>query len=535
MTASRIGLSIPTRIFISFALALSMFGVVATASILQHQRSAETMHRLHEGYLPLAIDVAEARANQVVFATLVDRILEESDSSATRGWLSAARRARPVLLHHVLSSLDRVERMNPPDDEAFVLRDLRRELKSVEDAYRADDAEFESLSHSLVANDRDHAEKTLSTLRAKERVIERSLRHSADSVQHGLADMSANAAETERRSMIILGILALAAAVAGFGISLWARRILSPLSTLQERVVAVARGDLSPRLLPQRDDEIGQLTAEFERMVDALGARDARLRDAAETELRTKEQLLRSERLAAIGRMAAHVTHEVRNPLSSIGLNVEMLEEETVDAGPEVRSLLRAIHREIDRLTAVTEEYLRLARLPSPRLVVSDVRDLVQEVAEFVRAECRAANVELRVPDAPQIPSFAFDEMQVRQALLNLIRNAREVSESGGGIDLIVRVQEAVHDGASAHDEGGIEVAVEVADTGPGVPEEIRDRMFEPFFTTKEHGTGLGLSLTQQIMSAHGGRIECLPRVPHGTRFVLSFPVPKNVVASRLT
>ncbi len=90
-------------------------------------------------------------------------------------------------------------------------------------------------------------------------------------------------------------------------------------------------------------------------------------------ELRTKARLIHTERLAAIGRMAAHVTHEVRNPLSSIGLNVEMLEEELSGAGPEPQALLRSIQREIDRLTAITEEYLRLARLPQPRLEPEDV------------------------------------------------------------------------------------------------------------------------------------------------------------------
>src|SRR6185503_3285913 len=93
-------------------------------------------------------------------------------------------------------------------------------------------------------------------------------------------------------------------------------------------------------------------------------------------ELGTNARLIQSERLAAIGRMAAHVTHEVRNPLSSIGLNVEMLEEELEHAGPEAKELLRAVHREIEHLTAITEEYLRVARLPNPQLEPEDIGDI---------------------------------------------------------------------------------------------------------------------------------------------------------------
>src|SRR6202008_2314213 len=101
-------------------------------------------------------------------------------------------------------------------------------------------------------------------------------------------------------------------------------------------------------------------------------------------ELDTKARLIQSERLAAIGRMAAHVTHEVRNPLSSIGLNVELLEEELAAAGPETKDLLRAIHREIEHLTAITEEYLRVARLPNPQLEPEDLGDIARSTVEFL-------------------------------------------------------------------------------------------------------------------------------------------------------
>src|SRR5690606_30008541 len=129
---------------------------------------------------------------------------------------------------------------------------------------------------------------------------------------------------------------------------------------------------------------------------------------------------------------------EVRNPLSSIGLNVEMLGDEIGDAGPEAKALLRAIEREIDRLTEVTEGYLRLARLPAPRLEPDDLGDIAEEVGRFVAREMESSNSRLALDIESDLPLVAADEPQIRQALLNLLRNAREVMPEGGEIRLEV-------------------------------------------------------------------------------------------------
>jgi signal transduction histidine kinase len=228
-------------------------------------------------------------------------------------------------------------------------------------------------------------------------------------------------------------------------------------------------------------------------------------------ELRTKERLIQSERLAAIGRMAAHVTHEVRNPLSSIGLNVELLEEELANSGKEANELLRAIHREIEHLTAITEEYLRVARLPNPQLEPEDLGDITRTTVEFMRAEFAAAGIGLELDVPAHLPLTALDEGQIRQVLVNLLKNAREAMPSGGR----VRVQ-------VASDEGG--VVVRVADEGPGMTRDEHQRIFDLFYTTKANGSGLGLPLSQQIVVAHGGVIRCESAPGQGTVFELCFP-----------
>ena len=253
----------------------------------------------------------------------------------------------------------------------------------------------------------------------------------------------------------------------------------------------MADGDLTVRQVTPGDDEIGQLEAAFEKMVSGLS--------------RAQQLALSNERLAAIGKMAAHVTHEIRNPLSAMGLNVEMLEEElsreadATGSRAEVKSLLAAIAREVQRLESLSEEYLRVARLPQPRMEAEDIATAVRDIVEFARRDIERAGCTVALDVAPQLPPALFDEAQVRQALLNLLRNAREAMPAGGAIDVRVAAE-------------GMSVVIDVSDRGGGVPEAIRARVFDPFFSTKGEGTGLGLAITRHIVEAHGGAVTCEPR-----------------------
>jgi signal transduction histidine kinase len=276
----------------------------------------------------------------------------------------------------------------------------------------------------------------------------------------------------------------------------------------------VARGELSEKLGPTTDDEIGRLAQEFERMVKALLAREESLREA-------QTRLLQTERLAAIGRMAAHVSHEVRNPLSSIGLNVELLEEELVSAERETKELLGAIRREIERLRGVTEEYLRVARLPNPHLLPEHIGDIVQSALALLEPELARAGVKLDLQVEEDLPLVAMDEAQIRQVLINLVKNAREAMPNGGSL------QVAAHRAA----DGGVELSLR--DEGVGMDAEHKERIFDLFYTTKQRGSGLGLPLTQQIVVAHGGQIRCESEPGRGTTFTLLSRRPKHVIARR--
>jgi signal transduction histidine kinase len=213
--------------------------------------------------------------------------------------------------------------------------------------------------------------------------------------------------------------------------------------------------------------------------------------------------------------MAAQIAHEVRNPLASIGLNAELLGDEIVDRGEEARRLVTSIIGEVDRLTEITETYLRFARLPRPKLERESLGAIVGSVVELSRGELAQAGVELTVDVAPGLPDVAADEAQLRQALINLIRNAREALSASAERRLAISVREV----ASGR------IAVAVRDSGPGIAAANLGKIFDPLFSTKEGGTGLGLALVQQIVVDHGGQVDVASAADAGTTFTLTLPV----------
>jgi signal transduction histidine kinase len=214
----------------------------------------------------------------------------------------------------------------------------------------------------------------------------------------------------------------------------------------------------------------------------------------------TKQKLVESERLAAIGRIAAQITHEIRNPLSAIGLNIELLEDD-IPALPEHRqkealAILGSVAGEIDRLTAITEGYLRVAKLPTGQNRFNDIGDLLADLCAFSLEEAAQNEVRLELRVGQNLPSVSFDEGRLRQALLNLLQNALSVAGRGGTVRL----------SASEDESGGVKITI--SDTGPGISLENKDKIFEPFFTTRKKGTGLGLTLTREILNEHDTQIE---------------------------
>lgn len=230
---------------------------------------------------------------------------------------------------------------------------------------------------------------------------------------------------------------------------------------------------------------------------------------------RLEKAKLQAERLATVGTMAAQVTHEVRNPLGSITLNLDLLQKEIDKIGGngaaqsgEVLVLLTDIREEIQRIKRVIEDYLKFARLPKPQILPVDLNELLQNKLAFLAMEFEKAKVKLCTAFDPELRKLNIDGEQLWQAALNLIRNGLEAMPTGGEMTI------------GTWQLNG-QAQLRVSDNGQGMNEEQLRHVFTPFFTTKPSGTGLGLTLVQQIAIEHGGYVECESQIGKGTTFTI--------------
>lgn len=232
-------------------------------------------------------------------------------------------------------------------------------------------------------------------------------------------------------------------------------------------------------------------------------------------ERRLQERMIQSERLATVGHMAAQVAHEIRNPLSAIGLNIELLGDEIKDHqwpdSAEANDLIRITLSEIERLNGVIRDYLQFARMPVKQLQEDSLNDVVGDLVQLLRLEIEAAHVKLVVDLCPDLPTVRLDRTLVSQAVLNCVRNALEAMPDGGTLTIMTRETDNV-------------VSISVGDTGTGIVTEHLDRIFDPFFSTKEYGTGLGLPYVRQIVQEHQGWAEIASSTEAGTTITLSMP-----------
>jgi signal transduction histidine kinase len=227
-------------------------------------------------------------------------------------------------------------------------------------------------------------------------------------------------------------------------------------------------------------------------------------------DLRTmEERLVQSERLATIGRFASQIAHEIRNPLSSITLNVELLEDEVGAAGDEARALIRSVLKELDRLNDIVSEYLQFSRFPKPHLQRGHADNAIQELVDNFKPP---SNIKIETQLMATSPEIWLDERLLRQVLENLVRNGVEAIDGAG----LIRIESDVVDRF---------FVIRVRDTGRGVPPEIQARLFEPFFTTKAHGTGLGLATSQQIIFEHNGHLVVESQAGKGSTFSILLPL----------
>lgn len=274
-------------------------------------------------------------------------------------------------------------------------------------------------------------------------------------------------------------------------VALVIRTISRPLRRLTEAAVDVAGGAYGTRVELKSNDEVGLLAASFNEMSRKMAEDIERLRAL-------NEHLVRAEKLAAAGALAAGVAHEVNNPLASISSLIQILQSRPPgeEKEAETREMLRLISTQIERISQVLRDMLDFARQRPPARAPLDLARVVESSLRLAAFDKGFKRLRVTIDFDERVPKVSADPDQLQQVFLNLLLNARDAMPDGGDLRVALRFDEDAH-----------EVVVEFADTGHGIPKDVLPHVFDPFFTTKRAGAGLGLAVCYGIVTAHGGRV----------------------------
>ncbi|MGE3260368.1 MAG: sensor histidine kinase [Bacteriovoracia bacterium] len=352
-----------------------------------------------------------------------------------------------------------------------------------------------------------------------------------------MRSVSTNVQKQLSRLAIVLAIFLATCGLATFLFSLWLAKSLRPLESLAQVMRGISARGLDENAvknlaeIPQDFDEIGTLARESLKMASSLLDNTKLLKDQKQNlerahvelgrqneELRTAQaKLIHSEKLGVVGRMAAQMAHEIRNPLNALNLHAELLEDQITD-NPRAKESMAPIRKEINRLIAVTESYLDLARAPRLQRSAVQLNEIVEELHDLYEPVLKEKGIYFTC-DLGELPPVEVDRGQLVQVVGNLLKNASEAFE---GVERAGASYIRVITQANAAKR---ELQLTIFDNGGGMSAEQQKNIFSPFHTTKAQGTGLGLTYSRQVLEAHGGDITFDSSYRQGTKFTLRLPV----------
>ncbi|HOM08591.1 MAG TPA: cache domain-containing protein [Spirochaetota bacterium] len=318
--------------------------------------------------------------------------------------------------------------------------------------------------------------------------------------------------EIKTSSTVNFVVITILIAMVAVGISLYLlNMIIQPVRTLVKASESVINGNYDAHIEIESEDEIGYLCYTFNQMIDAIKERDRKLKE------QTQNQILQSEKLASLGRLASGIAHEINNPLTAILTYSSLLLEDLKDT--DFEEDLRVIIKETFRCRDIVRNILDFARSTKPDIKRTNINNLINEVLLILEKHVNFHNIVINKELDPDVPDMYIDENQFKSVINNLAMNAADAMPQGG--TLTVKTLYNLHNDS---------ITIIVSDTGTGIKEEHLDKIFDPFFTTKEQGkgTGLGLAVTYGIIKRYYGNIDVQSEIGKGTIFTITFPLAKN-------
>ena len=331
----------------------------------------------------------------------------------------------------------------------------------------------------------------------------------------GVLNVNYSLAETKRRMFEVtqLFIFSTIATISFLSLSIafvMFRLVRSPLNRMMDKMAKVEEGDLSVRMTHYTKDEMGRLAHSFNSMIERL--------DHTKKELDTYHfhQMERADRLASIGEMAAGIAHEIKNPLTGIASAITIINDDYPSSDPR-KEILGEVLEQVKRLDKAVNDLLFFGRPAQPEPTCTDLNATLRKTLLFASQHrgSKGGGIEKMLDLQEDLPLVYVDPKQMQQVFLNLILNAIQAMQTGGVLTIGTREMEI----------NGVQwVRVTIADTGPGIPEQILGKIFTPFFTTKAQGTGLGLAICHKLVEQQGGIIRVESEDGKGTVFYIDLP-----------
>lgn len=330
--------------------------------------------------------------------------------------------------------------------------------------------------------------------------------------EQAIAAVTAGARREVQLATLTVGMLVAATFALG-GALLWLffARVLFPLRRMLGEVRQFSEA-ADPRLEPQ--DELRAVGAYLQTLMTDMA-------DTRQALRQSRVQLEQGQKLASVGKLAASVAHEIRNPLTAVKMWLFSLRK-TAGGDAAVQRKFEMISDELARLESVVQSFLEFSRPPDLRLQRVDVSRLLESTVELLSHRLEERQVRVEFSPMGSLPDIEGDPEQLKQVLINLIWNAVEAMERGGVVHISALEQ--------AEASGKPAVVVRVCDSGSGIPEEVKHQIYEPFFTTKEGGAGLGLCIAASILARHGGRLVIESSTPQGTCFAMRLLVHPETI-----
>lgn len=495
--------SLVTKVFLAFTIVIVTFLSVLVFSIVQTQETYSEIREINRIIVPLSFSLSDIQNDLKAF----NIVLNEKDPQVLKTTIRVTRMG-PSLPSRFNAKIEKsLAIFSKNIGQGTDVKNIESELIELKNLVADFTTQAQNLS-GFITTTTDADIEIIDAKRVELSTLSQKIDDRLGALARSLRSMTDLALEkTKKQERSSLYTLAIATGIALF-IAIFLVWILGknlrPLVDLSAATKRIAGGDYQAVDTSKLGaSEIATLGTEFNSMIQSLKDRD--------DEIGTQhKKLLKSERLATVGRMTAVITHELRNPLSSINLNSEMLMDIVSKSGEtDAIPILDLIISEVDRLREITDNYLGYAKTTKAKMVEVDLGEILQKLTDFHEWEWEemGVDVELKLSDGLNISG---DKNQLRQAFLNLIKNGVEASKEGQRVEV-----------SASNNNDTIEI--KIRDHGHGISAENLKDLFEPFVTTKAQGTGLGLAVTQQIIEEHKGKID-VHTSNAGTTFTISLP-----------